>query len=175
MKEEETKMKLEKLDFSVAILAGLACLALLVNISVWAIFIGWAWYFALGANTSVFKQSIPPMILGYVVAAIAIVIYTASGYNLVALIVAVIITVFIVMLSLKTSVFACSLASFNAYSCLFAGYYAGNFPQAADRGSYDIKNVFIAVAWIMMANVIGLMLGWISVTLGSLGNKEQKS
>ena len=165
-------MKLEKLDFSVAILAGLACLALPINIPVWAIFIGWAWYFALGANAAVFKQSIPPMILGYVVGAIAIVVYTATNYNLVALIIAVAITVFIVMLSLKTSMFGCSLASFNAYSCLFAGYYAGSFPQAADGGTYDIKNVCIAAAWIAMANVLGLIIGWVSVKLGSLGNKE---
>jgi len=165
-------MKVEKLDFSVAILAGLTCLVLPLNIPVWAVFIGWAWYFALGANAAVLKQSIPPMILGYVVAAISIVIYAATDYNLAALIISVTITVFIIMLSLKTSVFACSLASFNAYSCLFAGYYAGSFPQAADGGTYDIKNVCIAAAWIAMANVIGLVIGWVSVKLGSLGNKE---
>ncbi|MBE5967063.1 MAG: DUF1097 domain-containing protein [Lachnospiraceae bacterium] len=138
-------MKIQKLDFSVAILAGLVCLALPLNIPVWAIFIGWAWYFALGANATAFKQSIPSMILGYVVAAISIVIYAATNYNLIALIISVMITVFIIMMSLKTKLFACSLASFNAYSCLFAGYYAGNFPQVAEGGAYDIKNVCIAV------------------------------
>jgi len=165
-------MKLEKLDFSVAILAGLACLALPLNIPVWAIFIGWAWYFALGANTAVFKQGIPPMIIGYILAAVSIVIYDVSGFNLMVLIVAVAVTVFIIMLSLKTSLFACSLTSFNAYSCLYAGYYAGSFPKAANGGSFDIKNVCIAAAWIMMANVLGLIIGWLSVTLGAAGNKE---
>jgi hypothetical protein len=135
-------MKITKLDFSVAILAGLTCLTMKFGLPVWALFIGWAWYFALGAKSIVFKQAIPALFVGYLLASISIVTYAVSGYQMIALIIAVAVTVFILMLSIKTSIFSCSLASFNAYSCMFAGYYAGNFPKI-ESTSYDLNNIIV--------------------------------
>ncbi|MNO62398.1 hypothetical protein D3C76_530710 [compost metagenome] len=165
-------MKLTKLDFSVAILAGLTCLTMYFDLPVWALFIGWAWYFALGAKPGAFKEAIPAMLLGYILAAVAVVVYAASGHQMIALVLVVAVTVFLIMLSLKTSVFSCSLASFNAYSCMFAGYYAGNFPKV-ESISLDLNNVLICVLWLVLANVIGLLCGYISVTVGNLGNKNK--
>ena len=42
--------KLTSLDFSVAILAGVSCLFMYIDVPVWALFVGWAWYFALGSK-----------------------------------------------------------------------------------------------------------------------------
>ncbi|NLG03731.1 MAG: DUF1097 domain-containing protein [Clostridia bacterium] len=165
-------MKIQKLDVVVAILAGITCLGLLVNIPVWALFIGWAWYFALGATPDVLKQAIPALLIGYILAAISIVVYAASGFQILAMIIAVAVTVFILMMSLKLDIFSCSLASFNAYSCLFAGYYAGNFPKMEQASVLDLNNVGVAVLWIAFANILGLFCGWLSVSIGTAGQKN---
>ena len=94
-------MKITKLDVAVAVLAGLTCLTMKFGLPVWALFIGWAWYFALGTKSIAFKQAIPALFLGYLLAAIAIIIYTASGHQMIVLMIAVGITVFLLMLSIK--------------------------------------------------------------------------
>ena len=107
-------MKIERLDIVIAVIAGITCLGGLIKIPVWALFIGETWYFTLGSKPEAFKQSIPPMIEGYLLAAIAILAYAASGFNMGVQVLTVIGTVIILMLSLKTKMFACSLASFNS-------------------------------------------------------------
>lgn len=114
----------------------------------------------------------PAMLLGYVLAGVAVVVYAASGHQMIALVLIVAVTVFLIMLSLKTSVFSCSLASFNAYSCMFAGYYAGSFPKV-ESISLDLNNVLICVLWLVLANLLGLLCGYISVTVGNLGSKSK--
>lgn len=99
-------------------------------------------------------------------ASISILAYAASGFNIWAVVIAVAVTVFVLMLSLKTELFSCSLASFNAYSCLFAGYYAGNFPKLEDGSFLDWKNLCIAILWIAITNIVGLFCGWLSIRLG---------
>lgn len=159
-------MKTNRLDITVAIFAGLACYSLVAHMPPWAIFFGWAWYFALGAKPQVFKQAIPPMLLGYALSSIAVLAFTASGGKMIALAVTVAITIFIVMLSLKVGIFSCSLASFNAYSCMFAGYYSGSFPKMAESMAFDINNVLICAAWMVVGNVIGLGIGYLCIAFG---------
>jgi hypothetical protein len=161
-------MKIEKMDVSVAVLAGLSCFTMLIGLPVWTIFIGWAWYFALGADPSGFGKAIPPMLLGYAMAAISIVVFALSNFNIVALSISVAATVFIIMLSLKTKLFAHSLASFNTYSCMFAGYYAVSFPKV-ESSAMDLNNILICIGWLSLANVIGLCFGYVSVKLGTMG------
>lgn len=158
-------MKVNKLDFAVAGIAFLTTFALKINLPVWAIFFGWAWYFALGAKPSVFKQAIPPMLMGYFLGGTAIVV-NAIYNNFWILAIIVCLTVFLLMLTLKSKTFSCSLASFNAYSILFAGYYAGNFPGLSNVGYGEIYNVIVAIAWFSLANVIGLICGYASVKIG---------
>ncbi|MDX8417183.1 MAG: DUF1097 domain-containing protein [Absicoccus sp.] len=167
-------MKIERLDIVIAVLAGISCLGGLIKIPVWALFIGETWYFTLGSNPEAFKKSIPPMIEGYILAAIAILAYAASGFSMGVQVLTVIGTVIILMLSLKTKMFACSLASFNSYSCLFAGYYAGYFPKLDVVSFLDWKNLVIAMLWIALANVIGLFCGWLCIRLGASVTKEEK-
>lgn len=169
-------MKVNRLDFSVAILAGLSCFLMLLplNFPVWALFIGWAWYFAEGAQPKAFKRAIPPMLFGYVMAAVSALVFAALGYKIWVLAIIVAITVFCIMLSMKNNRFGMSLASFNAFSCMFAGYYAGNFPKVEAGGWCDYKNVIIALCWIAFANVVGLIFGYFSIYFGvQLGSKKQ--
>lgn len=167
-------MKIQRLDIVVPVIGGLTCFLLLLNVPVWALFFGWAWYFNLGASPDVFKKSIPPMLFGYIVAGISIVVFNAFGGNIYVLAAIVCATIFLIMLSMKVSVFAASLASFNAYSCLFAGYFAGNFPALANGGPWDIYNVSISILWIAMANILGLICGYLSIRLGTAQKNEKK-
>ncbi len=161
--------RITALDLSVAVLAAVSCLGSLIGLPIWALFIGWAWYFTLGATVAAFKQASLPMIAGSALAVAAIVlidILSKSFALLPAMMLAVLLTVFLLMLTLKIAVFQCSLASFNAYSCMFAGYYAHAFPVQADY----ISNLGYAVVWITGANFIGLIFGWLSIGLAKLGS-----
>lgn len=166
--------KINALDISVAVLAALSCLGVLIGLPIWALFIGWAWYFALGATVSVIRKALFPMLAGSVLAVAAIVLI--DGFSLyvsplVAMILAVLVTVFLLMLTLKVEIFNCSLPSFNAYSCMFAGYYAHSFPVQADYAS----NLFFAVLWITGANFLGLIFGWLSIHATGLGKSTNES
>lgn len=161
-------MKLEKLDFSVAVLAALSCILMAAEIPVWALFIGWAWYFALGADASLIKEGIAPLLAGSILAFAAFILidlFTAAGLPwLVPTILAVLITVFLLMLTLKIPVLNYSLISFNAYSCVFVGFSTGTFYTIS--GMPSGLNAFI---WITGANFLGLLFGWLSIRLSTLG------
>ncbi len=167
-------MKIKKLDVVVALLSGTACLGLLLNIPVWALFFGWAWYFALGSTPAVFRKAIPPMLLGYTAGFITILVDNIVS-NIVVLCITVAIMVFGIMLSIKTKMFENSLVSFNAFSILFAGYYAGVFP-AVEPSRWDVNNLLISIGWLGLANIIGLLFGFISIRLGVgiVKEKEEK-
>ena len=167
-------MKITKLDCVVGIIAGLICFGVLINVPVWAMFIGWGWYTALGSDVSIFRSAIPSMFVGYILSAISIVTYTASNNNIYVLVFVVGLTVFIQMLSLKKKAFSCALASFNAYSCLFAVYSAGTFPAMTTSMQWDINNVLIALLWVGMANTLGLICGYISINLGTNDSDEKR-
>lgn len=166
--------KINALDVWVAVLAAMSCLGVLIGLPVWALFIGWAWYFTLGATAHVFKKAVLPMLAGAVLAVAAIGIIDGLDRffsPLAAMITAVFLTVFILMLTLKIAALNCSLVSFNAYSCIFAGYYAQSFPVQADY----ISNLCYAVLWITGANFLGLVFGWLSICLSELGKRVTRS
>lgn len=151
--------KIEALDVSVAVLAAVSCLFMYIKVPVWALFIGWAWYFTLGATPDLIAKGIPPMITGSVLAILAFVlinIFTGFMPAMAATIVSVFITVFLLMISLKISALNISLMSFNAYSCMFIGYGAGAYMTI--KGMPALLN---AAIWITGANFIGLIFGWI--------------
>ena len=43
-------------DFIMATASGLTALFMLVDIPVWAVFIGWTWYLSIGANVRAIKE-----------------------------------------------------------------------------------------------------------------------
>jgi len=168
-------MKIQKMDVVVPVLAGLSCLFFFMPnpVTVWAVFIGWAWYFNLGAEPQAFVKAIPPMILGYILSAIAVVsVYAGGDAWVTVLAVVVAITVFVIMVSLKIPAFAASLVSFNSYAIMFGGYFgqAGfGFPFIAPSAGLSIGNIVIIALWMMMSNLIGMGFGFLSIALSKSG------
>jgi hypothetical protein len=163
------KFRIEKLDVSVALLAGLSCLFMYIDVPVWAVFIGWAWYFTLGAAPEQIAKCIPPAICGGALAVVAYLLIdvfdgliTARYPDLwiVAVIIPVTITVFLLMLSLKIPKLGVSLAAFNAYSCFFIGFAAETFKPVS---GFEVH--LNAMIWVVGANIAGLLFGWASVKL----------
>lgn len=158
--------KIEALDISVAVLAAVSCLAMYLSIPVWSLFIGWAWYFTLGAEPALIKKAFWPMITGSVLAIAAFIligVFSKFMPAMAATMLSVFITVLLLMLSLKVPVLGISLASFNAYSCVFVGYGAGSFMVV--QGMPSLLN---AAIWITGANFLGLLFGWLSIKVTTL-------
>lgn len=166
-------MKVNRVDFVIPVIAGLTVFLIPLNIPVWALFFGFTWYFLLGTTPEAFKLALPPMFVGYISAGISSGIFVASNYNVYALAIAVGLTVFVMMLTFKVKLLSNSFVTFNAYSCMFAGYFSNSFPKVIEGSMFDFKNILIAMAWIGMANILGLIAGWLSITLGNMGNKVQ--
>jgi hypothetical protein len=159
--------KIGALDVSVAVLAAISCLFMYIKVPVWALFIGWAWYFSLGATSDLIVKGIAPMITGSVLAILAFVlisVLSAFMPAMAATMVSVLITVFLLMVSLKIAALNISLVSFNAYSCMFVGYGAGAYMTI--KGMPALLN---AAVWITGANFIGLIFGWLSIKFTILG------
>ncbi len=161
--------KIGALDISVAVLAAISCLAMYLNIPVWALFIGWAWYFTLGATTDLIKKAVLPMIAGSVLAILAFVlinVFAGLMPSMAATMLSVLITVFLLMVTLKVPALNISLVSFNAYSCMFVGYGAKSYLEI--QGMPDLLN---AAIWVTGANFLGLIFGWMSIKCMSLRKK----
>ncbi|HHX36430.1 MAG TPA: DUF1097 domain-containing protein [Clostridiaceae bacterium] len=157
-------MKLGKLDWSVAIIAALTCVLMAIELPVWALFIGWAWYYALGSTPDLIRRCVPPMLMGSVLGYITfflIDVFTKWGMPwLLPTIVSVFITVIVLMLSLKIELFNISLVSFNAFCCVFAGFGTGSYLKIDGIPVY--LNAFL---WITGAHFLGLLTGWISIAV----------
>lgn len=165
--------KIERLDVSVGVLAAISCLFMYINVPVWALFIGWAWYFTLGATPDLIKKGILPMITGSVLACLTFVlidIFVGFMPSMAATMLSVFITVFMLMLSLKIPALNISLASFNAYSCMFVGFGAGSYMTI--NGMPLLLN---AAIWITGANFLGLIFGWLSIACTTIAKKEKLS
>jgi hypothetical protein len=164
-------MKLTALDFSVPILAAVSCLLMFLDIPVWALFIGWAWYFALGATPDLITKGILPLITGSSLAVLAFVlidVFAGIMPEMPAIMLAVFISVFLLMLTLKVPMLNKSLVSFNGYSCIFVGFVAGTFMEIG-----AMPALLNAAIWITGANFIGLLFGWMSVTVTQIGKKNE--
>ena len=71
MKEMRPRIPIE---IVVGVLGGLSCIVTIsgLGLPVWALFIGWAWYFALGAQPSAFKKIVPAVFPGALLAALCL-------------------------------------------------------------------------------------------------------
>ena len=153
------------IEVVVGILAGISCLVTLpgIGIPLWALFIGWAWYFALGATPKVFKISYPPVFTGALLAALCL--WLVEFFNDVGIVgmlgtmIPVALTVFLLMMTLRIPIFSASLPAFNAYSSVFALMYIGGFPDLA------IGPILSCTLWAMIGNFLGPVFGYLSVKL----------
>ena len=149
------------IDITVTVMATLSCLLLTLSIPVWSLFIGWAWYYALGGKLHVFKQATPAMLAGSVTAFLCFMIMdflSPAMPSLLATMIGVFISVFALMMILKISTFSATLPAFNAYSCVFIGYAAKAYLPI--EGMSPLFNAFL---WITGANFLGLIFGWASL------------
>lgn len=153
------------IEIVVGFLAGVSCLVTIAGLGlpVWALFIGWAWYFALGATPDAFKKILPAVFPGALLAAICIWMmgwFAGMGFTgLPNMIVCVTITVFLLMCSLRIPVFSASLPAFNAYSSVFALYAIGSFPELA------IGPILSCTLWALIGNLLGPVFGYLSIKL----------
>ncbi|WP_368488877.1 DUF1097 domain-containing protein [Clostridium sp. BJN0013] len=152
------------IEIVVAVLAALSCLVSLPGLGfpVWALFIGWAWYFALGATPSTMKSIYPSMLPGALLAVLCIFLINDFGKimpSMPAMMIAVLITVFLLMICLRIPYTNCSLSAFNAYSTTFAVFYGGFFPKMGVQ-SYDI---LMALVWALIGNALGPIFGYLSI------------
>lgn len=152
------------IELVVAVLATLSCLVAWpgLGLPVWALFIGWAWYFALGATPATFKTIYPSMLPGAILAAICIWlidIFMKVLPLMPSMMLAVFITVLLLMLALRIPFTSCSLAAFNAYSSVFAVFYGGFFPKTGDFG----HDLMYALFWAVIGNMLGPVFGFFSV------------
>lgn len=164
------------IEIVVAILAAISCLVALpqLGLPVWALFIAWAWYFALGANPGVFKSVYPAALAGAVLAVVCIWLISAfMGFMslMPAMMLAVFITVFLLMLVLRVPATSCGLAAFNGYSCVFATYYGGFFRQT---GSADL-DILMAFVFSIVANLLGPVFGYFSIYFTFPRQEEKKT
>lgn len=158
-------MKVKALDLAVPIVGALVFILAVFEIPVWALFIGWAWYYAFGAQPNAFKTALPPTFLG---AAMAILCFLMIDFMaptvpaLPATMIGLFVTLFILMMVLKIPAFSASLPAFNSYSCFFIGYAAKTYMVI--EGMPSLIN---ALLWITGANILGLVTGWISIEVES--------
>ena len=66
-------------DVVVAAVSAVACLGALLELPVWAVFIGWAWYLAIGANGKAIKEGAVTAAASGIMALTAVVLTDGIG------------------------------------------------------------------------------------------------
>ena len=148
-------------DIVVAVVSAAACAGALLQLPVWAVFIGGAWYLAIGANGRAIKEGTVTAAAAGLMALTAVVltdILSAFMPALAANMSAVFVMILVLMISLKLSFINHSLVGFNTFSCVFAGYYLGAFPIQTDYW----LNLGYAFVYICGSNILGLVVGWLA-------------
>jgi len=145
------------------------------NIPIWASFIVWAEYFALGAKPEALKTIIPAYILGVVAATIIMTAYAVMGSTLkdkmitptdLSLFVTCFIgfCIFIYAMKWFPVTQTGSLPYFNGISMMLAVYFTGSHPTALFTTETNLFPL-IAGVWAILAGLLGAFLGWFNVTI----------
>ncbi len=167
-------LRVDSADIIIAGLSALAGLGALLQLPVWAIFIGWAWYIALGARKRVIWDAGITAVMAAGLA-LSAVVATDVLQNVMAPVpasmTAVFFAILLLMVLMKLPLFTSSLVAFNSFSCIFAGYYLQAFPV---QESYP-ASLLTAFLWITGANVLGLLLGHVNATLIAWVQRSWKS
>ena len=156
--------KLTALALSIAILGGvwafLALGPLAGYVLVWAGFIAWGCYFALGADTAALQKTIAGMIYGAVIAGIALALVGANPLGLPgATGPAVYIAVTVFLLVIIASVPMLSAVPANVYGYAATAAYALQTTGAGSPTAMDMTNPVLLVA---VSAVLGAVFGMIS-------------
>jgi hypothetical protein len=147
------------------------------NLPIWASFIVWAEYFAMGATPAALKTIVPAFILGVAVAAIIMTAYMLLGKAMggtqiyTATDLALFITcfvgfcIFIYAMKWFPVTQAGTLPFFNGISMGLGVFFTGAFTKAV--GADIDPNLLPAVAAVgaILAGLLGAFLGWFNVTI----------
>lgn len=163
-------------DIIIAGLSAMAGLGALLHLPVWAIFIGWGWYIALGSKKRVIWDAGITAVMAAVLALSAVALtdlFQTVMAPLAASMTAVFLMILLMMVLMKLPMFTSSVVAFNSFSCIFAGYYLQAFPVQESYG-WSIAAAFL---WITGSNVLGLFLGWLNAAVIAKvqAAKERKS
>jgi hypothetical protein len=136
------------------------------NFPLWAAFIVWAEYFALGAKPSALALIYPAFSYGAIVTGasmfVTVLLAKAMDPNL-ALAISLFIFVAFIVYSMRwwKTLQVGSLPLFNGISMLLAIYFTGSYPAAGNA----LADPWIATAWTIVAGIFGGILGWFNVTI----------
>jgi uncharacterized membrane protein YeaQ/YmgE (transglycosylase-associated protein family) len=147
------------------------------NLPIWASFIVWAEYFAMGANPAVLKTMVPAYILGVIGATILMTVYallstalgTAKIYtpNDLALYIACFVGFSVLIYAMKwfPVTQTGTLPFFNGISMLLGIYFTGAFVKPF--GPTLDPNLLPTAAGVgaILAGLLGAALGWFNVTI----------
>ena len=156
--------KLTALAVSIAVLGGvwafLALGPLLGNVLVWAGFIAWGCYFALGADTGALQKTIVGMIYGAVIAGVALALVGANPLGLAgAAGPAVYIAVTVFLLVIVANIPLLSAVPANVYGFAATAAYA---LQTANAGSVTAMNLTNPVLLVIVSTILGAIFGMVS-------------
>ena len=156
--------KLTALALSIAILGGiwafLALGPLAGYVLVWAGFIAWGCYFALGANSDALQKTIVGMIYGAVIAGIALALVGANPLGLPGAAgpaVYIAVTVFLLVIVANISMLSAVPANVFGYAATAA--YALQTTGAGSSMAMDFTNPVLLVA---LSTILGAVFGMIS-------------
>lgn len=159
------------LSISIGVLGGIAaaiCLGPLAGIvSIWAVFIGWACFFAIGGDTEALQNTIVCNILGAVIAWIGLLVFLgiplADALTMpvwAGIVVAV--TVFVMCLLANVEVFSSIPASVLGYASV--AVYALQTENALTM--YALTSGMVDYILVAISLVVGAILGLISGKIG---------
>ena len=138
------------------------------NLPLWASFIVWAEYFALGANPNALKLIIPSFPFGCAVVGLWLtttqLLAPLMGVEVAFIVTNVIwIGIGIVIMMSNKILNAGSLALFNGLSMTLAVYFTRTIPAIGVTNPYAI--IWLAVIWTVIAGYFGAFLGWFNVVI----------
>ena len=156
--------KLIALAVSIAVLGGvwafLALGPLAGNVLVWAGFIAWGCYFALGADSTALQKTIVGMTYGAVIAGIALALVGANPLGLAgAAGPAVYIAVTVFLLVIVANIPLLSAVPANVYGYAATAAYA---LQTANAGSVSAMNLTNPVLLVIVSTILGAIFGMVS-------------
>ncbi len=156
--------KLIALAVSIAVLGGvwafLALGPLAGNVLVWAGFIAWGCYFALGADSTALQKTIVGMTYGAVIAGIALALVGANPLGLAgAAGPAVYIAVTVFLLVIVANIPLLSAVPANVYGYAATAAYA---LQTTNAGSVSAMNLTNPVLLVIVSTILGAIFGMVS-------------
>ena len=156
------------LEVTVAYLAALSLLVTLppLGLPVWATFVTWAGYFALGADRKAFKELYKAIPLGGLFGVLAVIgfDYAAKAMPGVHPIIPYMLVEFLDVLVLMyiISYFKfIGAAVFFAFPSYFGTYFGGFYPKTGEL----LTDALLAFVWQMAANFLGPIFGYLSIAL----------